>query len=73
MAEEVKNPGVQDRSRVSMNDEREVSYWTTTLGCNQDELAVAIVKVGNSADAVRREIGRARGYGTFRLGTVRKL
>ena len=41
----------------------EVSYWTTTLGCSQDELAAAAARVGNSADEVRREPGRAGNTG----------
>jgi hypothetical protein len=36
-----------------------IDYWTTTLGCSQDELAAAAARVGNSADEVRREPGRA--------------
>ena len=71
MADDLKNRCAEHRSRVSMNDSHEVSYWTTTLGCSQDELAAAVARVGNSADAVRRELGRAWGYGTFRLGAIR--
>jgi Protein of unknown function (DUF3606) len=40
-----------------------VSYWTTTLGYSQDELAAAMARVGHSANAVRRELARAWGYG----------
>jgi hypothetical protein len=29
-------------TRVSMNDERNVRYWTQLLGCSEDELAAAI-------------------------------
>src|SRR5262245_26789039 len=63
MADDLNNRCVQHRSRVSMNDEHEVSYWTTTLGCSKNELAAAVARVGNSADAVRRELRRAWGYG----------
>jgi hypothetical protein len=50
-----------------MNVEHEARYWTEALGCSKDELAAAVAKVGNSPDAVRREIFRAWAYGTFRL------
>jgi Protein of unknown function (DUF3606) len=57
-----------DFKTISMKQEHEVRYWTERLGCSKDELAAAIAKVGNSADAVRGEISRAWGYGRFRLG-----
>ena len=56
MALDLRTPGALDRSYVSMN---QVRYWTTTLGCGQDELAAAMARVGNSANAVRRELARA--------------
>jgi Protein of unknown function (DUF3606) len=60
MADDFKNwdvPG--DCSCISMKQEHEVRYWTERLGCSKDELAAAIEKVGNSADAVRGELSRA--------------
>src|SRR5262245_8477542 len=66
-AKSMEAPGAPDRSRISMNDKHEVNYWTETLGCSKDELAAAVAKVGNSADAVRRQLSRVWGYGTFRL------
>jgi hypothetical protein len=52
-------------TRVSMNDERNVRYWTQLLGCSEDELAAAVARTGNSPDAVRREVYRHWAYGTF--------
>jgi Protein of unknown function (DUF3606) len=69
VADDFRHQGAPDRSRVSMNDEQEVRYWTEALGCSEDELAAAVVRVGNSTDEVRRELNRHRGYGTFRLTT----
>jgi hypothetical protein len=60
-----KNGGTPDRSRVSMDDQHEVRYWAETIGCSKDELAVAVARVGNSPDAVRREVYRHWAYGTF--------
>jgi hypothetical protein len=37
----------------------EVKYWTKHFGVSRDELQRAVDKVGNSAAAVRKELGRA--------------
>ena len=58
MADDLKNPGAQDRTRISMGEEHEVRYWTKALGVTREQLAAAVAKVGNSADAVRRELGK---------------
>jgi hypothetical protein len=55
MADDLKKRGAQDRSRISMNEEHEVRYWTKALG-DKEELAEAIARLGNSAQAVRREL-----------------
>src|SRR5262245_5834832 len=66
MAEKFKNLDAPDSSRISINDEHQVRHWTETLGCSKDELATAVARVGDSSDAVRREIFRAWAYGTIR-------
>jgi hypothetical protein len=48
MADDFKNRSAQDRSRINVNEECEVRYWTETFGCSKDELAVAVAKVGKS-------------------------
>jgi hypothetical protein len=58
MADDLKNRGAQDRSRTVMHEEHEVRYWTNALGVSKEEPASAVAKVGNSADAVRRELGK---------------
>jgi Protein of unknown function (DUF3606) len=55
------------RARAGPFTRKQVRYWTEALGCSEDELAAAVARVGNSIDAVRRELNRHRGYGTFRL------
>lgn len=45
-----------DRSRIHINDETEVKYWTRHLRVTQDDLLKAVAKVGNSAAAVRKEL-----------------
>jgi 3-oxoacyl-[acyl-carrier-protein] synthase III len=50
------NRGPQDRSRINMHEDYEVQYWTKALGVSKDKLAQTVSKVGNSADAVRKEL-----------------
>lgn len=49
------------RNLIALNEELEVKYWTKHLGVSRDELQRAVDKVGNSAAAVRKELGRLRG------------
>ena len=46
-----------DRSKINMHKSWEVKYWTKELGVSRDELQKAVDKVGNSAAAVRKELG----------------
>ena len=41
----------------SMGQPHEVQYWTRHLGVSRDELRRTVDKVGNSAAAVRKELG----------------
>jgi len=50
--------GSQDRSKISMEQEHEIRYWTQELGVSEAALTAAVAKVGNSVDAVRRELHR---------------
>ena len=45
-----------DRSKINMNEDHEVHYWTKHLGISKEELQTAVDKVGNSAAAVRKEL-----------------
>ena len=58
MADDLTNRGAQDRARISLNEDHEVRYWTKELGVSKERLASVIARVGNSADAVRRELGK---------------
>ena len=46
-----------DRSKINMHEPFEVKYWTRKLGIEKTELQKAVDKVGNSAAAVRKELG----------------
>ena len=49
--------GQPDRSRINLNEDFEVKYWTKHLGVSREQLEKAVGKVGNSAAAVRKELG----------------
>jgi len=52
-----KKRGTQDRSKINMSEDYEVKYWTKELGVDREKLQKAVDKVGNSAAAVRKELG----------------
>jgi hypothetical protein len=56
MSDDLKNKGAQDRARISLSEEHEVKYWSDALGVSRDRLFKAVQKVGNSAEAVRKEL-----------------
>ena len=45
-----------DRSKINMNQDYEVRYWTKHLNISKEELQKIVDKVGNSAAAVRKEL-----------------
>jgi hypothetical protein len=49
----------QDASRIALEEEHEVRYWTTKWGITRDELAEAVERVGHGAAAVARHLGRS--------------
>jgi hypothetical protein len=58
MADNKLNRGEPDRSKINMNEDYEVRYWTKHLGISREDLKRAVDKVGDSAAAVRKELGR---------------
>ncbi|WP_333571389.1 DUF3606 domain-containing protein [Sphingomonas sp.] len=51
--------GPQDRSRIALEEDYEVRYWTHKWGISQEELTQAVHQVGHSAAAVARHLGRS--------------
>ena len=49
-----------DRSKINIHQPHEVHYWTKHLNVSKEELQKAIDKVGNSAAAVRKQLGIER-------------
>lgn len=60
MPDDKSNRGAQDRSRINLNEDYEVRYWTEKFGVSQSELQEAVRKVGVSATAVEQELRRKR-------------
>ncbi|MBN8955808.1 MAG: DUF3606 domain-containing protein [Rhizobiales bacterium] len=58
MPDDLSDRVAQDRARISLSEEHEVYYWTKALGVSRQKLKDAIEKVGNLAEAVRREPGK---------------
>jgi hypothetical protein len=58
MADNTSKRAQPDRSKISLSESYEVRYWTKHLDITQDELRRTIEKVGNSAAAVRKELGK---------------
>ncbi|MFH7019193.1 DUF3606 domain-containing protein [Flavobacterium sp. FlaQc-47] len=53
MSDDLTNRGSQDRSRINMNEQHEVHYWTEKFGVTKEDLQAAIDKAGtNSAQEV---------------------
>jgi hypothetical protein len=57
MSDDLLDKGRRDRSHIAMGQPHEVRYWTKHFGVTKDELQRTVGKVGNSAAAVRKELG----------------
>jgi hypothetical protein len=57
MGDDLLDKGQRDRGHIAMGQSHEVQYWTKHLGVTNEELRRAVDKVGNSAAAVRKELG----------------
>ncbi len=58
MAEYLTNKSQPDRSKIAMGEDHEIKYWTKHLGVSKEELQRAVDKVGNSAAAVKKQLGK---------------
>ena len=58
MADNLKDRGPGDRSRINVNESWELQYWTRELGVNEEQLRAAVNSAGTSAEAVRKQLGK---------------
>ena len=57
MSDDLSKKGVQDRSRINMNEPHELSYWTEKFGVTKEELQKAIDRAGtNSAAEIQKAL-----------------
>ena len=59
MSDDKTNRGQPDRSKINMDEDYEVKYWTRHFGVTREELQKIVDRVGNSAAAVAKEFGKA--------------
>ena len=60
LADMITNTVTPDRSKIIIEHDDHVKYWTRHFGVTKDELTRAIERVGNSAAAVRKQLSAAR-------------
>jgi hypothetical protein len=46
-----------DSSRINVNEERELQYWTSKFGVTAEKLKLVVSAVGNSVWVVTRHLG----------------
>jgi hypothetical protein len=50
------HPPKPERSRIDLSDNRIARQWVKKLGKTREEIATAIVKVGDNAETVMKEL-----------------
>ena len=58
MPDDLSKRGSPERNKILMHKEREVHYRSKHLRVRREELQRAVDRVGNSATAVRKELGK---------------
>lgn len=57
MADDKSNRGPQDGTRISLNEDYDVAYWTKRFGVTEEQLAQAVKAVGHSVAEVEKYLG----------------
>ncbi len=57
MSDDKTNRGPGDRSRINVEEDYEVAYWTKELGVTEERLRQLVKDHGVSAEAIRSAIG----------------
>jgi len=53
------NRGSQDRTRINIDQDHEVQYWTKEFGVSEEELRRAVQQVASSVEKVREHLKQA--------------
>jgi hypothetical protein len=56
MSDDKTKTNVQDRTRVNVNKDYELRYWSEKFGCTHDELRAAVKAVGVMAKDVEAHL-----------------
>jgi len=54
MSDNLQERGGRDRSRIDVNEEWELRYWSNKLGVSADELKQAVKQLGDRAEDIER-------------------
>jgi hypothetical protein len=57
MSDDKRDRGEPDRSRIGLDQDYEVRYWTRALGISEERLREVVGRVGSNAARVRSELG----------------
>ena len=58
MPDDKSKAGKQDRERINVHKDYELRDWSKKFGVSKEELKKAVQSVGNSAEAVRKHLGK---------------
>jgi hypothetical protein len=58
MGDDKSKRGGQDRKRIDVHERYELRSWSKKFGVTQAELKKTVQKVGTSAGAVKKELGK---------------
>ena len=58
MPDNLKERAPQDASRISLEEDWEIAYWSQALGVSKERLAELVRQHGHSAEAVRAALGK---------------
>jgi hypothetical protein len=56
MSDDTSKRGPRDSSRINMNENYEVRYWTDKFGVTAEQLAKAVQRAGSMANDVEAEL-----------------
>ena len=58
MADDLKNRGPADRSRINIHESWELEYWSSHFGVSKEKIKEAVAAVGVSVSAVKSYLGK---------------
>ena len=59
MADNLKDAGGQDRSRINVNQQHELDYWTKKWNVTPSQLRDAVERAGPMAASVAKALGKS--------------